>query len=170
MRPNEKFSRRGRMRHVCKGCARLGKDELAYRQAMRNLGRLLGFDGVIGRRNRNAVGRFLEHSNPRVRNYAREGITHSDRELRRRREERLALKVEEERWEATLLMEPDVEPFGIPHGVARDEMESARRGEEESPSERQRSGPAREVPGARMISGSDDLREQSCKTIYPLPA
>jgi hypothetical protein len=40
-------------------------------------------------------------------------------------------EAEEERWQATLLREPDVEPFAVRHRMARDEIESARRGEEE---------------------------------------
>ena len=41
MRANEKFSGRGHAQHVCKDCARLGKEELAYRQAIRNMERLV---------------------------------------------------------------------------------------------------------------------------------
>ena len=41
MRANEKFSGKGHARHLCKDCARLGKEELAYRQAIRNMERLV---------------------------------------------------------------------------------------------------------------------------------
>jgi hypothetical protein len=34
MRPNERFSGRGHARHLCKECAKLGQEELAYRQAV----------------------------------------------------------------------------------------------------------------------------------------
>ena len=44
-RPNEKFSGRGHARHVCRECAKLGADELAYRQALRNLERCMTWEG-----------------------------------------------------------------------------------------------------------------------------
>src|SRR5208282_2570865 len=47
VRANEKFSGRGHARHLCKDCARLGKEELAYRQEIRNLERLLGYQGHV---------------------------------------------------------------------------------------------------------------------------
>jgi len=47
MRANEKFSGRGQARHLCKDRARLGEEELAYRQSIRNLERLLTWDGRI---------------------------------------------------------------------------------------------------------------------------
>ncbi len=110
MRPNEKFSGRGHARHLCKECGRLGKDELAYRQAARDLERLLGFDGVIRRRQRAAAERFLGHANPRVREHAREVIALSDQELQRRREERWQMLEDEEQWcEAMQMSDEDDE-------------------------------------------------------------
>ena len=44
-RPNEKFSGRGHARHVCRECAKLGAEELAYRQALRNLERCMTWEG-----------------------------------------------------------------------------------------------------------------------------
>ena len=72
MRANERFSGRGHARHLCKECARLGKDELAYRQAIRNLERLVTWEGIISRKTRKQFHKYLEHENERVRNYAQE--------------------------------------------------------------------------------------------------
>lgn len=71
-RSNERFSGRGHSRHVCRDCAHLGKDELEYRSAIRNLGRCVTLDGFIRRKQRKQFERFLEHSNPRVRAFARD--------------------------------------------------------------------------------------------------
>jgi len=72
MRPNEKFSGRNHARHLCKDCARLGKDELAYRQAIRNLERLATWEGIIPRKKRQQFQKFLEHEDERVRAYAQQ--------------------------------------------------------------------------------------------------
>ena len=72
MRANEKFSGRGHARHLCKDCARLGKEELTYRQAVRNLEGLLTWDGCIPRKNRGQFEKYLHHKNERVRAYALE--------------------------------------------------------------------------------------------------
>jgi hypothetical protein len=70
MRANEKFSGRGHARHLCKDCARLGEEELAYRQAIRDLERLLTWDGRVPRKNRGQFEKYLHHENERVRAYA----------------------------------------------------------------------------------------------------
>lgn len=72
MRANEKFSGRGHAQHLCKDCARLGKEELAYRQAVRNLERLLTWDGLIPREKRGEFKRYLNHKDERVRTCALE--------------------------------------------------------------------------------------------------
>lgn len=72
MRANEKFSGRGHARHLCKDCARLGKEELAYRQAIRNLERLLTWDGRIPRKKREQFRKYLTHKDERVRAYAQQ--------------------------------------------------------------------------------------------------
>jgi hypothetical protein len=72
MRPNEKFSGSGQARHLCKDCSRLGASELQHRQALRNLERLVTWDGIIGRKKRKAFNRFLEHPDPRIRRRAEE--------------------------------------------------------------------------------------------------
>ncbi len=70
MRPNERFSGRGHARHVCHECAKLGPEELAYRQGVRNIDRLLGPFGGVPRKHRKAFEAFLAHPNPRLREYA----------------------------------------------------------------------------------------------------
>lgn len=77
-RPNEAFSGRGHAHHLCKTCSKLGRDELAYRQAVRNFDRLLRDDGSIPRRHRPAAEKFLSHPSERVREYAREALAASD--------------------------------------------------------------------------------------------
>ena len=72
MRANEKFSGRGHAQHLCKDCARLGKEELAYRQAIRNLERLVTWEGFIPRKKRVQFRKYLEHEDERVRAYARQ--------------------------------------------------------------------------------------------------
>ena len=67
---NEKFSGKGHARHLCKDCARLGKEELAYRQTMRDLDRLLTWNGHIPRRNREQFRKYLNHKDERIRAYA----------------------------------------------------------------------------------------------------
>jgi len=70
MRPNEKFSGRQHSRHLCKDCARLGKEELDYRQAVRDLDRLLSAEGLLRRGKRRQLEEYLSHSSARVRAYA----------------------------------------------------------------------------------------------------
>ena len=81
MRANEKFSGRGHAQHLCKECARLGKEELAYRQAIRNLERLLTWEGRIPRQKRGQFRRYLEHRDERVRAYARQIEAGHDEEI-----------------------------------------------------------------------------------------
>jgi hypothetical protein len=72
IRPNEQFSGKGHARHVCKACARLGADELVYRQALRNLERCMDINTIIPRTHRASFDRFLTHKDPRIRAAARE--------------------------------------------------------------------------------------------------
>lgn len=72
VRPNEKFSGRNRSRHLCRHCSKLGDSELKYRQEVRNLERLVTWDGIVPRKQRKAFEAFLSHPNPRVREYAAE--------------------------------------------------------------------------------------------------
>jgi len=79
--PNEKFSGRGHARHICRKCSKLGAEELEYRQALRNLERLITPSGVIPRKRRKAFEQFLHHENPRVRSLAEE-MAEEDRSVR----------------------------------------------------------------------------------------
>ena len=65
-RPNEKFSGRGHARHVCRECAKLGAEELAYRQALRNLERCMTWEGIIPRKRRKSFEEFLDHKDRRI--------------------------------------------------------------------------------------------------------
>lgn len=72
IRANEKFSGRNHARHLCKECARLGKDELEYRQAVCDMDRLLRGGQRIPRKRREQFRKFLAHENERVRRTAEE--------------------------------------------------------------------------------------------------
>ena len=72
VRANERFSGGGHKHHVCRECQKLGRDELAYRQAVRDIDRCLKFGGGIRRNQRKAFDRFLQHANSRVREYAQQ--------------------------------------------------------------------------------------------------
>ena len=84
-RANEKFSGRGHARHVCRDCAKLGAEELAYRQALRNLERCMTWEGLIPRKRRRSFERFLNHDDPRIRACAEEMLKQdaAERALRR---------------------------------------------------------------------------------------
>ena len=94
IRPHEQFSGKGHARHLCKACARLGAEELAYRQALRNLECGRGMSPTIPRQHRQSYNRFLTHQDSRIRAAAREmqerdAQTRAERrELRRQEQER----------------------------------------------------------------------------------
>lgn len=70
-KPNERFSGRGHARHICKDCHRLGPDELAYQQAVRDIDRMIQWEtGRVKRKQRSNFARFLQHPNERIRKYA----------------------------------------------------------------------------------------------------
>ena len=71
-RPNERFSGRGHARHLCRDCSKLGAQELAYRQARRNLERCMTWEGIIPRKRRKTFEPFLGHDDPRIRSLAEE--------------------------------------------------------------------------------------------------
>ena len=71
-RSNEKSSGRGHARHLCRDCSKLGADELAYRQALRNLERCMTWEGIIPRKRRKSFEQFLDHKDPRIRARAEE--------------------------------------------------------------------------------------------------
>lgn len=81
-RPNEKFSGRGHGRHLCRDCAKLGAEKLAYRQALRDLQRCMTWEGIIPRKRRTSFERFLHHDDPHIRAVAEE-MLEEDRTTRR---------------------------------------------------------------------------------------
>jgi hypothetical protein len=54
---------------VCGDCQKLGKEELEYRQALRNVDRALRSRYAVSRRDRPVLERALRHPNPRVQLY-----------------------------------------------------------------------------------------------------
>ena len=89
-RPNERFSGRNHGRHLCRDCARLPAEELAYRQGARDIERLLHDGLYVPRRRRAPFNRFLEHPNARVRDLARRILAEQQRyaeEMRQMRDE-----------------------------------------------------------------------------------
>lgn len=71
MRPNERFSGSGHARYVCKDCNKLGAEELAYRQAVRDIDRMIRWEtGRVKRKQRDHLAKFLQHPNERIRRYA----------------------------------------------------------------------------------------------------
>lgn len=100
--PNERFSGKGHARHLCKECAKLGVEELEYRQALRNLERCITWDGIIPRKQRRNLERFLQHNDERIRIEA-EKMQFIDRHERERMRLEAAEKHDEleeaaERW------------------------------------------------------------------------
>jgi hypothetical protein len=55
---------------VCRDCAKLGTEEIAYRQHVRDIGRLLSADGFVRRTQRRTFEKYLVHPDARVRGYA----------------------------------------------------------------------------------------------------
>jgi len=94
-RANEGFSGRGHGQHLCKDCAKLGREELAYRQTLRNIDRLVHPYGLIQRRQRASLERFLGHPDPRVRSYVAKIIVDDATKRAALAEERLAAPEEE---------------------------------------------------------------------------
>ena len=98
-RPNEQFSGRGHRKHVCKDCMKLGKEELAYRQHLRHIDRLLNWDGIVRRKNRAVFERYLSNSDARVRAYASKVRDHNEQPRQELRELFEAERLGEERYE-----------------------------------------------------------------------
>ncbi len=97
--PNERFSGRGHRRHLCKKCSRLGKEELEYRQAVRNIDRCLDWSGRPRRKQRKTFERFRHHASERVRRYVEELEAYWAEERRQWRELRRLDEALEEAWE-----------------------------------------------------------------------
>ncbi len=106
-RPNERFSGKGHRRHLCTDCAKLGKEELEYRQHIRDIDQLLDWDGRIRRKQRRTFDRYLNHADERVRAYARRAKEHNEK----LREEHRAL-MQADDLEADLLAETRTRDHG----------------------------------------------------------
>lgn len=102
VRANERFSGRGHARHLCKECSKLGKEEHAYRQAVRDIDGLLDWNGVVRRKQQKSFERFLLHPDERVRRYAEEVAAEDARAREAFRRERITLEAEELRREKKL--------------------------------------------------------------------
>ncbi len=96
--PNERFSGRGHRRHLCKKCSKLGKEELEYRQAVRNIDRCLDWNGRLRRKQRKSFERFRDHPAERVRRYVERLEASWAEEQRRWREIRRQEEAMEETW------------------------------------------------------------------------
>ncbi len=105
--PNERFSGRGHRNHLCKKCSALGKEELEYRQAVRDIDRCLDWDGRLKRRQGKAFERFRDHANPRVRSYVEKVEEHWAEQRRVLREMREQHEADEEEIEKMLAMRED---------------------------------------------------------------
>jgi hypothetical protein len=83
MQPNENFSGRGRSQHLCRECANLGTEELAFRQVLRDMENCVTREGIIPRKCLKKFEEFLNHEDPRIRACAEEilGETADDRSL-----------------------------------------------------------------------------------------
>lgn len=75
----------------------MGPEELAYRQAVRNIDRTLDWNGLVRRKQRKSFERFLSHSDERIRRYAEEIMRNDARTREMYRQQDFA-------WEA----EPDL--------------------------------------------------------------
>jgi hypothetical protein len=74
----------------------LGKEELAYRQVVRDIERLVGCNGFIRRKQTHVFERYLSHPNARVRAFAEEVAA----EDARMREESRRMRLAEEEAES----------------------------------------------------------------------
>ena len=99
IRANERFSGRGHAGHLCKECSRLGKEELAYRQAARDIDRLVDRNGVVRWKQRKTFEQFLLHPDERIRRYAKELAARGLQARNALRRERVAEEAEEPAWE-----------------------------------------------------------------------
>jgi ribosome-binding protein aMBF1 (putative translation factor) len=92
-RPNERFSGK---RRVCRDCERLGPEEIAYRQHVRNIDQLLTQDGVVRRAQRRTFAKYLAHPEARVRAYAERVRAQEEAWRKEQRELWADLEVQEE--------------------------------------------------------------------------
>ena len=90
-------------RHLCKECSKLDKDEIQFRQTLRNAERLIGWGGTIRNRNKRALEKFLNNKDKRISDYVKSAFD-EDRKIR------LQWKYEEEERQSDPLGNEDV-PF-----------------------------------------------------------
>lgn len=107
IRPNERFSGKGRQRHVCRECARLPARELECAQAIRNIGGLVGYSTLIKWKHRQILeSKYLQHPDERVRECALRLLAEHALEIARRRAERLLEEeMEEQTWASALAID-----------------------------------------------------------------
>lgn len=126
IRPHETFSGKGHARHLCKACARLGVEELAYRQALRNLERCIAMSFTIPRKYRESFNRFLRHQDPRIRAAACQ-MQELDAQTRakwremRRQEQELEDRMREA-WDCIEAVEPELSDATDGEEVYDDEL------------------------------------------------
>lgn len=111
IRPNERFSGRGHARHLCRDCAKLGTAEIAYRQTVRDIDRLVDWSGLVRRKQWKSFERFLAHPDERVRAYAADVAAHDAQIRETLRQERLAEEATELAWEQAAAQEDDLRPL-----------------------------------------------------------
>lgn len=99
-RPNESFSRK---RGVCRDCAKLGREEIAYRQHVRDIDRLLTWDGLVRRTQRRTFDRYLAHPDARVRAYAEQVKAQEEASRQEQRDFWAAVEAEEAAYEEAML-------------------------------------------------------------------
>ncbi|MFK7828129.1 MAG: tetratricopeptide repeat protein [Oligoflexales bacterium] len=68
--PNKSFPLKNNLRNICNKCLFLNKEDIHYRQVIRNINRLITFDGHIEPKNTKALSNFAIHKNPRIKDYA----------------------------------------------------------------------------------------------------
>ncbi len=123
-RPNEHFSGRGHAHHLCKDCSKLGKEELEYRQHVRNIDRLVDWDGRIRRKQRRTFERYLSHPNERVLAYAQQIKGHDEKLREEYHAMRQAEELEMELWADRCVHDDDSTELGIePEGSASDQWD-----------------------------------------------
>jgi hypothetical protein len=99
VKPNERFSGRGHAQHLCKHCAKLGQEEIAFRQATRNIERLIDWNGLVRAKQRKSFERFLLHPDERIRLHAQEVAAREAKARETLRDEYLADETAERAWE-----------------------------------------------------------------------
>jgi hypothetical protein len=117
--PNERFSGEGHARDLCRGCSKLGAEELEYRQAVRDIAGVLQCREIVPRRERPRIERYLQHPNERVRAYVADLLAGSDL----RKQELRAEEEAEERMFEELAAQTELHPETAPRVEPLAEMD-----------------------------------------------